>query len=160
MAQTASMDVQLTFSQLRAGQSGSVLAPIWVTLGGTAFPMEDWWDFPVVVLGSLAGALVDVGGTADGKATSYFFDGPYEIRLQAIGDGVVRVEGAKIGVHDMGAVLARTEVRWMHLAAVVEDVAVRLLEECERTAWTGPDVRALFAVVSSLQRLRASRGPS
>lgn len=81
-------------------------------------------------------------------------------RRPVIGDGVVRVEGAKIGVHDVGAVLARTEVRWMHLAAVVEDVAIRLLGECQPRGWTGPDVRALFAVVSSLQRLRASRGPS
>jgi hypothetical protein len=160
MAKTVTMSIEITLSQLRRGERGSVLAPIWISLQGAEFPMADWWDFPVVVLSALVAGVVKVGGEGGPDARCHFLDGPFHLRLHRAVGGVIRIEGVDTGPSDSGTVLGTAELTWDHLARKTEDAAARLLEECDRRHWDSPDINALKLTLESLRAACRVRGPN
>lgn len=53
----------------------------WFVLAGTSFPDEEWFDFPLSMLGSAFDAYQELRrGALD--ATSYVFDGPYHLEYR------------------------------------------------------------------------------
>ncbi|MBX7196308.1 MAG: hypothetical protein K1X94_29920 [Sandaracinaceae bacterium] len=160
MAHTAKVDLVLRASEVRAGRPSPAVSPVWLTLNGTPFPMADWWDFPVVVLRSLTGAVVEVSDAHTAVAKCYFFDGPYYLRLRRRPDGAIRIEAIDEGVRDEGVTVVVVDVAWEDLARTVEASALELLEACRRRRWDDSDVRALRSNVRSLQAARRARGPS
>lgn len=64
--------------------SGLVSGKIWLRVGETDFPANDWNDFPVPVLASLALAAGRLLRAESTEERVYFMDGPFEVELGAL----------------------------------------------------------------------------
>jgi len=72
------LDIQ-TFHQSR--ESSNVTGVIYVELESGAFPETGWSDFPVIILGWWAEALLQFGSSARREALWRFMDGPHSLTL-------------------------------------------------------------------------------
>jgi hypothetical protein len=65
MTTTLKDHVKITITQklFERSRSGSVVAGIWISSGGIAFPAEDWDDFATVILTAFVEALTRLAAT-------------------------------------------------------------------------------------------------
>lgn len=71
-------------------ESEPTLGGVWLNVGDAPFPQERWNDFVHVVLASSVQALTHA--SLGRMATIHFFDGPFEVRISGVANGVLRFE--------------------------------------------------------------------
>jgi len=76
---SASFSVKLRANKFQ--EKHLVFGPIWIELDGHSFPTDNWYDFPVVILGWWLNniKLLVTGKTR--KCECLFMDGPYEFQI-------------------------------------------------------------------------------
>ena len=83
------LDLQ-TFQQSQAG--GNVTGVIYLELRDGAFPGREWSDFPVIILGWWADALIELEAPTRREVRWRFMDGPHWVTLTK--EGVAASGGA------------------------------------------------------------------
>ncbi|NJK93325.1 MAG: hypothetical protein HC904_16855 [Blastochloris sp.] len=78
-----SLDLQ-TFRQIHKG--GNVTGVIFLNLGGQPYPENDWSDFPVIILGWWADALLQLEEPSRFKVRWQFMDGPFGLSINKTED--------------------------------------------------------------------------
>ena len=137
--------------------SGSITGPIWLTHARrdetlSAFPGENWDDFPVVILGWWLSALARADCE---EAECSFMDGPYEFMAKKEGDTLLRVRCFRRRLN-ADELVADFTTPASALYDAVRSAAAAALSECDRRGWAGRDVdelrRAHSAAVRSALR--------
>ena len=71
-------------------ESGPTLGGVWLNVGDAPFPQERWNDFVHVVLASAVQALTHA--SVGRMAAIHFFDGPFEVRIAGVANGLLSFE--------------------------------------------------------------------
>ena len=122
-----------TFQQDREG--GNVTGVIFLELNGGAFPERGWTDFPVIILGWLSDALLQLEVPTRREVQWLFMDGPHLVTL-------TKAEGSVLGRgYDLSQV---------HSSLL--EAAQRVVTHCDQHRMFSNDLEALR---DNLQRLKA-----
>jgi len=125
------LDLQ-TFRQNR--ESGTVTGVIYVDLESGAFPDVGWSDFPVIILGWWAAALVELDVPKKREVLWRFMDGPHSLTL-------TKVAGGKLGFAQVQSSLL--------------EAAERVVAYCEQHRMIGRDLEHLRGSVHGLKTNKA-----
>lgn len=67
---------------MEKGKSSAIPGKIWIQIDSKSVPCEEWWDFPVPILGWWCDAISDFLENKDRIALLDFMDGPFTIHAQ------------------------------------------------------------------------------
>lgn len=128
------LDLQ-TFQQAREG--GNMTGVIFLELPDGAFPGTGWSDFPVIILGWWANALVQLEVPTRREVQWRFMDGPHSVTLTK--EGVAASTGA-------------FELFQVHSSLL--EAAERVVAHCDQNRMFSRDLETLR---ENLQRLKANQ---
>ncbi|QSB16668.1 hypothetical protein JQS43_10515 [Natronosporangium hydrolyticum] len=89
----------------------------WFVLDGVCFPDENWFDFPLSILGSAFGAYLELMQGAN-EAVTYLFDGPFDLnyrRSASVSEVSVKITSYSEGDEFEKILKAETEVSMAEL---------------------------------------------
>ena len=132
----------------------------WFVLDGTCFPSENWFDFPLSVLGSACSACVELGQGA-GESVSYFFDGSFSLvyRYPAFDAGGQVEIGAysEDGDDELGWILrAETKVSLLDLRAALLEAARVMEAALLSVGYSAAEVNLsiVYRIIEELEQVR------
>ena len=137
------IDLQ-TFQQSREG--GNVTGVIFLELRDAAFPERGWSDFPVIVLGWWADALLQLEVPTRREAKWLFMDGPHGVTLTKVTD-IASTDGFE----------------FPHVRSSLLGVAERVIAHCDQHRMPSRDLETLrvhagrLKAIKSVERTGASR---
>lgn len=70
--------IRLRTSEFLRRRSGSVVGPVWLEMDGQEFPIDVWYDFPVVIAGWWLSNVKSLIANEAVKCACPFMDGPYK----------------------------------------------------------------------------------
>jgi len=122
--------LEYNLRDLERSASGTIWGPVWITLGGEAFPEERWNDMPVALLVELARAASQL--KPDSPQAVRFFDGPLSVTFTQTAPSVVEVslDGSPVRSNVRGTV-DRGE-----LLAAVHRAAADIYRACAELGWS------------------------
>lgn len=132
-----------------------VSGPIWLEMDGQAFPIDAWYDFPVVILGWWLSNLKPLVTNQSMSCECPFMDGPYrfDVTVRKRGNWAVtfvrdELDGEKRLLD--GAVDPQT------LISEVLSAANLAIEVCRQKEWMSDDLVTLEKEVGEIERLMRS----
>lgn len=133
---------------LRPGNAGPATGNIWVVLDHSAFPVEGWNDFVVVILDAwVSGLLRLLRGLSD-RELVHFMDGPYAVEISALAPGTVRLRGIRQGRDEVEYVDAKVTSLIENLRLASESI----LAACRAQSCWSTDADKLSANLPALRR--------
>jgi hypothetical protein len=139
-------------SSIQRNRNENVTGGIHLEIDDTQFPSATWHDFPVIVLGWWAQALLAlVEGDAEVQDLN-FMDGPYVIRITPLESDQVQIECCKRRASDTSVVYSAS----LSLSAFLQTflaAATRVERHCVEQGWLDLDVKQLQDGVANLKRL-------
>lgn len=141
----ANLHVKVDLEQFSRTRVGSIVGPLWVELGESAFPEKGWYDFPVVLLTWWGRALRAHAGTHSDVVLD-FMDGPYEIRLKAAAEGCAAVFYDR---HGSGHVEYEATVDCARLRKTILGQSKQVLAHCRANDWANDDTATLANEVTN-----------
>jgi len=137
-----------TPGSVRAGTVGPATGDVWLQFGDTAFPVDGWNDFVVVVLEAYACALIRLLEGNGDRQLVHFLEGPYSVEVSGSREFLTlralendRIERA----------VAETDA-----AALVQSLLVgadAVLNQCREIGWESTDTDKLAGTLGELRRL-------
>lgn len=73
----------IDIGSLQVSSSGAITANIWLEIGGHEFPMRNWNDFAVVIMGWWANALLRLLKKSSNQELIDFMEGPYVVEIRS-----------------------------------------------------------------------------
>jgi hypothetical protein len=92
---------------LRPGNLGPATANVWLMLDNSAFPVEGWNDFVVVILEAWVSALLRLLRGLSNCELVHFMDGPYVVELGALAAETLHLRAIKNGRDEVAHVDAK-----------------------------------------------------
>jgi len=124
---------------------GPITGEIWFVLEGQPFPEERWSDFPVVVLEWWLEAEFDLWKGARRSGVLRFMDGPFAVRVHAVGSGHCEVECVELGVDSTGVgvkEVPKASADRVDLLGLVQSTRVAAsaaIDEARKRGWDDDD---------------------
>jgi hypothetical protein len=133
----------------------SVVGPIWLEIGGQAFPIDAWYDFPVAILGYWLGNMKPLIVNQAVRCECPFMDGPYlfEVTAQKRDCWVVTfirddLDGKKC--------LVKGELAPPALISEVLSAAETVIDLCQQRRWESDDLVTLEKEAEEVKSLMQS----
>jgi hypothetical protein len=144
----ASFAVRTDASALHRSATGSITGPLFLEIGGDAFPEPGWNDFPVVVLGWWIRAVLDLQRTG-ASCTCMFMDGPFEFELKRASPSAWELRLVERSVAAV-QVVRSVRVNPAEILLAVHAAADAVLKFCNERSWSSRDVDELQAARNTL----------
>ena len=122
--------------------SGSIVGPIWLTVGEWAFPTSAWDDFPVVILGWWAESAITVLTGKTKIFQCYFMDGPYRFTISPKNGGELELKFYN-SISRGAECVNMSSCHLISFAAEVSNASRIVLEACQVGGWEGSDIDVL-----------------
>ena len=144
---TSTFQIQLNTDAFERSASGSIVGPVWVTLGDAQYPELGWSDFPVVVLGWWLDELASLSHRSE-SAVFRFMDGPFQFTAQRDGETaqLLRITAETSGSAE--AVVVGVPLGTLNVA--IEAAGRVVAAECRRRGWSSRDVEGLASRLGPL----------
>jgi hypothetical protein len=124
-----------------------ITGPLFLELGGSAFPAPGWNDFPVVILGWWIRAVLELQGTG-AACCCRFMDGPFEFEVKRAGPvWELRLVERRVATVQ---VLRVERVSPAEVLLAIHAAADALLKVCKERSWSSRDVDELQAARNAL----------
>jgi hypothetical protein len=126
--------------------SGSLIGTIWLRSDRPPdidFPETGWTDFPVVILGWWLAQVDALRRGASAEAECSFMDGPFEFRINKVGELRLLKSGAS-GLSEIAKRHISLEAFWQQLHVA----ALHVVSECDRRGFSSDDVVELRRFVA------------
>ena len=118
--------------------SGPIVAGVCANVGTFAFPDRGWSDFVVVVIGWWLDAVYGLDTVKTAELD--YMDGPYCMRVSALGNGICSVQCVKM-VNEQ--IQYEAHVEFAQLLSELRRVAAEVLETCRQRRWESDDTEVL-----------------
>ncbi len=128
-----------TFSRTKLGRTTGV---IFCSLEGYDFPVYNWDDFPIVILGWWIDSLNSLGEEGSSQEL-LFMDGPFALNLTVVERGWCEIEGVEGGVISSLGIYSIDEIK-----SSFNETAREIIDFCIEKNWDYEDVRSLAAKLS------------
>lgn len=137
--------VHLDQASAELTSSGAVVGPLWLDVGGVAFPEVGWYDFPVPILTWWIGALRGLTSRSSNEASLQFMDGPFELRIERID----RATGAAF-LRSGEPMLPEVEIDADELLTSSLECAAKLISTLQQRGVVSSDLEHLVRVARRL----------
>jgi hypothetical protein len=129
-----------------------VSGPIWLEMDGQAFPIEVWYDFPVVILGWWLSNLKPLVTNQSMSCECPFMDGDYRfnVTVQKRGDWAVTFMRDEL---DGEKQLFEKKVDPQALIYEVVSAANKVVILCRRNGWESSDLTTLENELAEVTKL-------
>jgi hypothetical protein len=142
--------VRTDASALRRSARGSITGPLFLEVGGYAFPENGWNDFPVVVLGWWIRAVLELQRSS-AAISCVFMDGPFEFALKPAGLGVWELRLLERRVAAVQVVRSE-RVNPAEVLLAVHSAADAVLKACAERRWSSKDLDELRSARDALRQ--------
>lgn len=123
----------------RRGVDRPSSGPIWLELGGAAFPSAAWDDFAAVVLGAMAGAIEQLLEGSVERPRFSFMEGPFLVEMERMPDGLIRVRGLERRLDETGRDVLSERASTSVSADVLLETTARAAEDLFRACLSAGD---------------------
>ncbi|NGM15038.1 hypothetical protein [Verrucosispora sioxanthis] len=143
------------FESLRQPIPESPSGRAWFVLDGVSFPGEDWFDFPLSMLGSAFDAYLELMRGAP-EAVSYVFDGPFNLNYQrsaSVSEASVKISAYSEDDEVGQSLKAETEVPLPELrSALMESAELMAVALSSVEGADGVNSRIVARILGELER--------
>jgi hypothetical protein len=132
-----------------------VTGPIWLEMDGQDFPIDAWYDFPVVILGWWLSNLNPLFANKAVRCKCPFMDGPYQFEVIAR----KQADWAVIFIRDDldgEKILLKGEVAPIVLISEVLSAADIVIALCKQKGWDSDDLVTLEKEAEAVRGLMKS----
>ncbi|MFI9380777.1 hypothetical protein [Kutzneria sp. NPDC052558] len=126
------VEIDVDVESLSASRSGAIWGDVWFTMNGDPFPERGWNDLVIALLVEFQAALGVVDG-GDSVRRVRFFDGPYWVEFESLGQG-----GVKISTNT-GLVASCGKVEVEGLVRRLGELGRELVDACAAKGFEGSD---------------------
>jgi hypothetical protein len=127
----------------------------WFVLDGISFPGEDWFDFPLSMLGSAFDAYLELM-QGEPEAVSFVFDGPFNLnyrRSASVPEVLVKISAYSEGDERGQTLKAETEVALPELRnALIESAELMAVALSSAEGADGVNSRIVAHILQELKR--------
>jgi hypothetical protein len=150
-----SMSFSVKLSPTELVKRRLVSGPIWLEMGGQAFPIDAWYDFPVVILGWWLSNLKPLVTNQSTNCECPFMDGPYrfDVTVRKRRDWTVTFIRDELAGEKR---LLEDEVDPQTLISEVISAANLAIEVCKQNEWISDDLITLEKEVGEMKGLTRS----
>ncbi len=136
-------------------KSTAIPGKIWITTSSGSIPEQEWWDFPIPILGWWCHALIDLLTAPERPAGLDFMDGPFTVWLQS-GDKLTCTILVETRHAEGSAKEIIGSARISDIRTALLEATDRVLAFCAEKCWLSDDIKR---VQRSLEDLRAQQLP-
>ncbi len=135
---------------LRTRPAGPATANIWLEINGLQYPMLEWNDFVVIVMGWWVLALLRLVRGASALEIVHFMDGPYSVEVDILQTGMMQFRVLKRDLAG-GDELATGEAPAKLFVPELISQSREVLCACKRQNWWSTDAEVLESSVEALE---------